>query len=777
MFLAQAAVLSVHLQDHMDLASDQVRRMLVEFGPPQSQQSSEGRADSSFFFGVLGLISNKALSDQGIERFLDIIMVERFAPKAFLELIFTIDTPTVDAISERLLDHHYSPHPLGFLLTVGVSRRHLTGDRPWKMFRSAFRAGTLDPKTGKRLLSEFWQPSMKPDTSLAAWWPSLDSGNDPIAQDGELMDRLVEIGAINLKKALSHAVRWNQGSRVKRLLVRGADTDGRVIPTNSAFSRFKLAALDYAYLKGFFGVYQLLAVEEDASTAADYHSINRVFITANSGVRTVSACLESNRVWRPVFERALHLAVLYHQAHLDNAIDTLLACSVSPNAYHLPFRVPDESALAHATPNIDLVGRLLRAGANINDFSVITTACFDSNYFECLKFLIAQGMDLAEVGSIGLSVALEKGNEKAFKLLLHAGTDVNRKPDPTPKLWISPLSMAAMKGNVEAARILLYRGANVDIEDDKRWRPIHYAARFAGLRMVKLLVQFGADLSDPEDVDTDKRYASVIELCALRTTAYNHSHRHHPVGDLNDRLWSNEDTEIFKYLVDQGAGLNSAYIGDSDSLKRNPLVTNLIRSSAENGVVCFALRMGARFDGRFDPEYLTFAMMTPLQAAARKGNLEMVKELHARGADINAEPLPGLSTTALEGACDGEYDAGNRLAVVEYLLDHEADVNPNALYASEKLVSTAARRGYVEIVVRLLECGADVKAGNVRDGTPLYFAAQSGRLDVVQVLLNQDACVQYLEQPNYKEAIEAAEENGHWAVADLVRRYEQNSGP
>lgn len=32
---------------------------------------------------------------------------------------------------------------------------------------------------------------MKPDHSLKLWWPSLDAENDPIAQDGDLMDRLV----------------------------------------------------------------------------------------------------------------------------------------------------------------------------------------------------------------------------------------------------------------------------------------------------------------------------------------------------------------------------------------------------------------------------------------------------------------------------------------------------------------------------------------------------------------------------------------------------------
>lgn len=68
------------------LAPDQVRRMIADFGPPQGQQYSEGRVDSSFLFGVLGLISNKVLSDQGIERFLDIIVAERFIPGTFLEL-------------------------------------------------------------------------------------------------------------------------------------------------------------------------------------------------------------------------------------------------------------------------------------------------------------------------------------------------------------------------------------------------------------------------------------------------------------------------------------------------------------------------------------------------------------------------------------------------------------------------------------------------------------------------------------------------------------------
>lgn len=76
-------------------------------------------------------------------------------------------------------------------------------------------------------------------------------------------------------------------------------------------------------------------------------------------------------------------------------------------------------------------------------------------------------MNLAKAGSIGLSFAIENENGKAFKLLLCAGANVNKKPDPIPGLWISPLSMAARMGNMEAAKTLLYRGANVNARDEK----------------------------------------------------------------------------------------------------------------------------------------------------------------------------------------------------------------------------------------------------------------------------------------------------------------------
>ncbi|KAH6855607.1 ankyrin repeat-containing domain protein [Chaetomium sp. MPI-CAGE-AT-0009] len=763
MFLAQAAVLSVHLQDHMELAPDQVRRMLADFGPPANQLSSESTPDSSFFFGVLGLISNKALSEQCIERFLDIIMIERFAPKEFLERIFTIDTPTVDAISETLLNHcvRYNPHAFDLLLTVGVSRRHLKGDQLWRLFYAAFDAGTLDLETGKRLLLEFGEPSVEDSPALTDWWPSLDTKTDPIAQDGVLMDRLVEIGAISLDQALSHAVRWNQGSRVSLLLGRGADANCCLVSTK-ANSYLDITALDCAYIKGFFGVYQLL-LEQSASIPADHPTINTMLTTANLGIQALSRYLESNRGSEASFTLALHIAVMYYQAHLDVAIDVLLGCGFSPNTFHHPI-----STLAHAIPNIDLVGRLVRAGASINHPSVITTASSNPHYFECLGFLISQGMDLAEVGSIGLSVALDNGNEKAFKLLLRAGADVNRKPDPTPYKWAPPLSVAARKGNHEAARSLLYRGANVDIEDNRRWRPIHYAARYADLKLVKLLVKFGADLRDPEDLDVeDEGYISVMESCALRTTLY-FSHYPDLSGEVTWRPWSNEDTEIFKYLAEMGADLSSAYVGDSESLRRSPVVANLILSSADNSLLRFALRIGARFDGRFGPVENNYASLTPLQAAAGKANLGMVKELHARGADVNAEPSETGGATALQAACTGEYDAGTRLAVVEYLLDHGADVNADRAIEGETALSAAARGGYVEITICLLKCGANEVGSS---WAALYFAVRNGRLDVVQVLLNNGPYVQHGEEPEYDDEIEVAEEKGHWTIANLLRRY------
>jgi uncharacterized protein len=105
---------------------------------------------------------------------------------------------------------------------------------------------------------------------------------------------------------------------------------------------------------------------------------------------------------------------------------------------------------------------------------------------------------------------------------------------------------------------------------------------------------------------------------------------------------------------------------------------------------------------------------TPLMMAALRGELETMKALVARGAQINR---PGW--TALHYAASGPS-----VAAVQWLLEQGAHVDARAPNGNTALM-LAARYGSEDSVVQLLRQGADRSLRNDRNDT----AADSARLD------------------------------------------------
>ncbi|KAK2002296.1 ankyrin [Colletotrichum falcatum] len=124
---------------------------------------------------------------------------------------------------------------------------------------------------------------------------------------------------------------------------------------------------------------------------------------------------------------------------------------------------------------------------------------------------------------------------------------------------------------------------------------------------------------------------------------------------------------------------------------------------------------------------------TPVQAAADKGNLPLVEKLKSLGANINAPAAPG-GATALQYACIHGY-----FGLARRLLEFQAD--PNAP------VGRPWRRGALE------------------------SAAEYGRLDIVQLLLNSGVKTFGSGRFQYVRAIRLARLLGHQAVARLIKSH------
>jgi len=113
-----------------------------------------------------------------------------------------------------------------------------------------------------------------------------------------------------------------------------------------------------------------------------------------------------------------------------------------------------------------------------------------------------------------------------------------------------------------------------------------------------------------------------------------------------------------------------------------------------------------------------------LLAAARKSDIEGMKTLLAKGADVNAKTSYGV--TALSFAADR-----GSLEIVKILLEHGADVNATDTFYHETILSRAASKGHVEIVRALLEKGATGTDG------ALEWAIDQNNVEVVKAILEK----------------------------------------
>jgi ankyrin repeat protein len=131
---------------------------------------------------------------------------------------------------------------------------------------------------------------------------------------------------------------------------------------------------------------------------------------------------------------------------------------------------------------------------------------------------------------------------------------------------------------------------------------------------------------------------------------------------------------------------------------------------------------------------LNAAASSPVADAAERGDKAAVRALIKQAADINAAQGDGM--TALHwAAMNGDVE------LAQMLIYAGANVKATTRIGAYTALYIASQQGHAPVIEALTKAGADAKAGTTNGTTPLMAAAQAGKVDAVQVLIDNGADV------------------------------------
>ena len=153
---------------------------------------------------------------------------------------------------------------------------------------------------------------------------------------------------------------------------------------------------------------------------------------------------------------------------------------------------------------------------------------------------------------------------------------------------------------------------------------------------------------------------------------------------------------------------------------------------------------------------------TPLIVASYEGHTKVVTALLNSEHDIvNAQTLHS-GRTALSSACQyGDYDTASAL------LKAKADPNLQTKQNKWTPLTIAAKKGHTNIVQLLLEHGADINYGSITGATALIVASEHGYTDIAKILLERGADAS-IETTTGDTAISIAVSKGWKGVVEIL---------
>ncbi|MCW3098860.1 MAG: ankyrin repeat and protein 1 isoform [Chthonomonadaceae bacterium] len=299
---------------------------------------------------------------------------------------------------------------------------------------------------------------------------------------------------------------------------------------------------------------------------------------------------------------------------------------------------------------------------------------------------------------------------------------------------------AIMVGDITEVRRLIAAGIDITARGATGHSPLGAATLHRQPEIVQTLREAGAPVGLWEAVALDE----VETLRSLLDSGADPHSQQNGFTLLREAV-SKGNPEMVRLLLERGADVNEGGtrgIAPLMSVGRNrPEIVALLRAAGAHVGLIEAIRIGDRarvlelLDSGADIEEENSVIgLTPLMAAAGCGDLELLRLLLARGADLHR--VSSRHFTALTQAISGD-----QRATVNFLLDAGMDLNAPGFVGNEYMgghtpIFHAIQIGHQEMMRLLIARGARLDVRDVRGETPLHWAADSRGPEAMEILLD-----------------------------------------
>ena len=380
-------------------------------------------------------------------------------------------------------------------------------------------------------------------------------------------------------------------------------------------------------------------------------------------------------------------------------------------------------------------------------------------------------------GNMPLHWAVRERRLRPIELLLANGADINaensdgRKPIhlamgssylQTPRRIVQWLlehgadydvCVAAVLGDFDRVVELVMADATLANQaNSANFRPVDYAARMGHAKIVKFLLEHGADPNTPEYnapkglalwVAVDGKHSDCVKILL--------EHGADPTAEVESsgspigQAINLKQTEMASLMYAHGAtaGL-AAYVLENridvvgEILKANP---SLVNEGGDYGVLCMA---------------------------AGFASVELIKLLLRYMPDLN-QAWYGNNYMGYASRKNHRW-GGPRLDVIQLFLEHGTDPN-RANWFGVTYLHLQAKDGRESVAERLLEFGANINAiDDEYCATPLGWAAIWGQKEMVEFLVAHGA-EPNLAREAWAKPLAWAETKGHTEIAKILRAH------